>query len=209
MIQINFESGIVHSLGLWLRVYFISIALRLTLTHAWTMFCVVFFLVFSFTNWLCLFWNCLALHVPIPFIYLTHAETKTLMKFLDFASRPILVFFEFSHQNFVLNTVLSQALLGVFASFRSMTDEHNRNLVLFHRVFDVSEGRIASFCDSLFFCTFKSSSMLFKSRFWFAHEESINTLVEIFTSHVVIDYSNSFCKYGFMICIVNVVFNFG
>ena len=96
----------------------------------------------------------------------------------------------------------------MFASFRSMTDEHNWNLVLFHRVFDASEGWIASFCDSLLFCTFESSSMLLKSRFWFAHEESIHTLVEIFTSHVVIDYANSFCIYGILIYIVNVVFNF-
>ena len=133
------------------------------------------------------------------------------MKRLDLPSWPVWIFLELCQEDFILHSVLSQALLCLFATFSPVADDHSGNLILLwdvSHVFESWEAAAFLLC-CLLSGALEGSCVLLKRCFRFADQQGIYTLIEVFTGHVVIDDADSVCEYGNAVCLVNIVSHLG
>jgi len=129
----------------------------------------------------------------------------------NLSSRPVWIFLELCQQDFVLHSVLSQALLCLLATFSPVADNDSGNFILFRdvgHVFESWEAAAFLFCG-LLSGALKSSCMLLKRCLGFADQQGIYTFVEVFTGHVVINDADSVCEYSMAVCFVDIVSHLG
>jgi len=126
------------------------------------------------------------------------------MQFLNLFSWPSWVLFELSHENPVLSSVLSEALLCLLCALGSMSYNNSRDWSCNRSNTSALLTQINSLSVSRFLCICECNSMLFIGSFGLLLKNGVYAFVEIITCHIIIDDSNSVSEDNFLIFRVNV-----
>jgi len=122
---------------------------------------------------------------------LTLLETEALLKLNDLSLLPLWVLFKFAHEDLILFTVLSEALLGFLGTLAPVADDNARDAVGLELALSYVRGVLvgADLLSSVlqFLGHLKSSCMLVEGCLGLFLEEGVDALVEVITEHVVVD----------------------
>jgi len=119
-------------------------------------------------------------------------ETEALLKLNDLSLLPLWVLFELAHEDLILFTVLSEALLCFLGTLAPVADDNARNAIELELALALRRvGRVLVGAELLrvfqLLGHLQSSCMLVEGCLGLFLEESVDALIEVVAEHVVID----------------------
>ena len=118
-------------------------------------------------------------------------ETEALLKLNDLSLLPLWVLFELAHEDLILFTVLSEALLGFLGTLAPVANDDTRDAVELELALSHVGGVLigADLLSSVlqFLGHLQSSCMLVEGCLGLFLEEGVDALIEVIAEHVVVD----------------------